>query len=243
MILRRVIQHVRNQEWTAIVIDLLIVVVGVYMGIQAQAWNAERVDRKIERQYLLSLHGEISGMIDSNNSRVAAHRDQLQALNSVAKMFAVTGVDLNLAMRHCIAITESHIYVGRIFVPPTIEELHSTGRLQLISNNALRSTIVSYSQTIDVYRQINTDIQSDRQILSRVHPSLITLDPQDDSVADCKFEAMGQSPTFLNHLADNIYRYEAYVNNIVIGQQELRVSLHSSLDRELGISHSDDVSE
>ena len=28
MILRRIIQHVRKQEWTAIVIDLLIVVVG-----------------------------------------------------------------------------------------------------------------------------------------------------------------------------------------------------------------------
>lgn len=243
MILRRVIQHVRNQEWTAIVIDLLIVVVGVYMGIQAQAWNTERADRETERQYLLSLHGEISGMIESNNSRVAAHRDHLQALNSVAKMFAVTGVDLNLAMRHCIAITESHIYVGRILAPPTIEELHSTGRLQLISNNALRSTIVSYSQTLEGYRQLNTDIQSDRQILARAHPSLITLDPQDDDVADCKYEAMGQSPTFLNDLADNIYRKEAYVNDIVIGQQELRVSLHSSLDRELGISHSGDVSE
>jgi len=33
MILRRVIQHVRKQEWTAIGIDLVIVVVGVYKGI------------------------------------------------------------------------------------------------------------------------------------------------------------------------------------------------------------------
>jgi hypothetical protein len=243
MILRRVIQHVRNQEWTAIAIDLVIVVVGVYMGIQAQAWNVERENRQIERQYLLSLHDEISEMIESNNSRVAAHRDGLQALNSVAKMFAGTGVELDLAMRHCIAITNSHIYVARIFVPPTIEELKSTGRLQLISNNALRSTFVSYSQTLEGYRQLNTDIQSDRQILARAHPSLITLDPQDDDIADCKYEAMGQSPTFLNDLADNIYRYEAYVDDVVIGQQELRVSLHTSLDRELGISHSDDVSE
>jgi hypothetical protein len=34
MILRRVIQHVRNQEWTAIGIDFLIVVFGVFMGIK-----------------------------------------------------------------------------------------------------------------------------------------------------------------------------------------------------------------
>jgi len=34
MLLRRVIQHFRKQEWTAIGIDFLIVVVGVFMGIQ-----------------------------------------------------------------------------------------------------------------------------------------------------------------------------------------------------------------
>jgi len=34
MLLRRVIQHFRQQEWTAIGIDFLIVVVGVFMGIQ-----------------------------------------------------------------------------------------------------------------------------------------------------------------------------------------------------------------
>jgi hypothetical protein len=34
MILRRVIKHFRNQEWTAIAIDFVIVVFGVFVGIQ-----------------------------------------------------------------------------------------------------------------------------------------------------------------------------------------------------------------
>ena len=42
MILRRVIQHVRKQEWSAIVIDFFIVVVGVYMGIELGNWNEDR---------------------------------------------------------------------------------------------------------------------------------------------------------------------------------------------------------
>ena len=33
MILRRVIEHVRKQEWTSIWIELVIVVVGVFIGI------------------------------------------------------------------------------------------------------------------------------------------------------------------------------------------------------------------
>jgi hypothetical protein len=42
MLLRRVIQHVRKQEWTAIWIDLVIVVVGVFIGIQVSNWNDDR---------------------------------------------------------------------------------------------------------------------------------------------------------------------------------------------------------
>jgi hypothetical protein len=42
MLLRRVIKHVRKQEWTAIAIDFVIVVVGVFIGIQAANWNEAR---------------------------------------------------------------------------------------------------------------------------------------------------------------------------------------------------------
>ncbi|WP_412061302.1 hypothetical protein [Rubrivirga sp. IMCC45206] len=45
MILRRVIQHVRDQNWTAVGIDFVIVVVGVFLGIQLGNWNAARADR------------------------------------------------------------------------------------------------------------------------------------------------------------------------------------------------------
>ena len=42
MILRRIIEHVNAQHWTAIVIDFVIVVVGVFIGIQVSNWNEDR---------------------------------------------------------------------------------------------------------------------------------------------------------------------------------------------------------
>ena len=241
MILRRIIQHVRKQEWTAIVIDLLIVVVGVYFGIQAQTWNAAREDREIERQYLQSLHDQISNMIEDNESRVETNRDELIDLREVGAALEAIGEITELEKRHCNAIVSSHIYVGRISVPPTIEELITTGRLQLIRNSAVRLAIISYSQTIEGYRQLNADIQSDRMVLSRQYSSMITLNLRDDDVAKCDFEAMRRSLAFRNDLADNSYRHAAYVRDVVIGQQDQRMNLHFVLDRELGISHSDDL--
>ncbi|MEO1041250.1 MAG: hypothetical protein AAFX52_03080 [Pseudomonadota bacterium] len=49
MLLRRIIEHVQTQNWTAVALDFLIVVIGVFMGIQVSNWNAARADREVER--------------------------------------------------------------------------------------------------------------------------------------------------------------------------------------------------
>ena len=59
MILRRLAEHVRQQNWTAIGIDLVIVVVGVFLGIQLGNWNAARAFDAQEASYLRQLRSEI----------------------------------------------------------------------------------------------------------------------------------------------------------------------------------------
>ncbi len=42
MLLRRVIEHVKAQNWTAVGLDFVIVVVGVLMAFQIAEWNENR---------------------------------------------------------------------------------------------------------------------------------------------------------------------------------------------------------
>jgi hypothetical protein len=42
MILRRVVDHLKLQHWTAIGIELVIVILGVFVGMQVSNWNDER---------------------------------------------------------------------------------------------------------------------------------------------------------------------------------------------------------
>ena len=65
MILRRVIAHFRKQEWAAIAIDFAIVVLGVFIGLQVQAFAVERDRQKSERDYLTRLHGEIEQLLET----------------------------------------------------------------------------------------------------------------------------------------------------------------------------------
>ena len=52
MILRRITEHVKTQNWFAVGVDFVIVVMGVFIGIQVSNWNASRADRSNEMLYL-----------------------------------------------------------------------------------------------------------------------------------------------------------------------------------------------
>lgn len=65
MILRRVIDHFRRQEWTAVFLDFVIVVVGVIVGLQVNNWSEARKDRVRERAYLMRVAAELDQSIVS----------------------------------------------------------------------------------------------------------------------------------------------------------------------------------
>ncbi len=69
MLLRRVIAHFRRQKWAAIGIDFVIVVIGVFIGIQVANWNEERGERQRELVLLRELRSELAGAIQKTDSR------------------------------------------------------------------------------------------------------------------------------------------------------------------------------
>ena len=60
MILRRITENLRRQNWTSVAIELGIVIVGVFIGIQAANWNQSRQERQETRQLLSQLEAELS---------------------------------------------------------------------------------------------------------------------------------------------------------------------------------------
>ena len=55
MLLRRITQHVKDQNWFAVFIDLVIVVVGVFIGIQVANWNEARNEEARQAEVLASI--------------------------------------------------------------------------------------------------------------------------------------------------------------------------------------------
>lgn len=62
MILRAVMKHVRDQNWVAVFLDFLIVVVGVFIGLQVTEWNEQRQAKAREHAWLMQLSEDLKAM-------------------------------------------------------------------------------------------------------------------------------------------------------------------------------------
>ena len=81
MLLRRVIEHVKTQNWTAVALDFVIVVVGVFIGIQVANWNEERAFEARERSLLVELKRELAASIETTDH----NRQAISQVRAAAK--------------------------------------------------------------------------------------------------------------------------------------------------------------
>ena len=74
MLLRRMMRHVNDQNWFAVGIDFVIVVVGVFIGIQVSNWNAAQAEKSRERLLLGELRAELLVSIEQLDIKSRAFR-------------------------------------------------------------------------------------------------------------------------------------------------------------------------
>ena len=93
MLLRRVIEHVRRQEWTAIGLDFVIVVIGVFVGIQAANWNQDRADARLGRAYGERLAHDLGNDLESLRAAVSYYGAVLESVQETDRLLADPGSD------------------------------------------------------------------------------------------------------------------------------------------------------
>jgi len=147
MLLRRVIAHVRRQEWTAIAIDFVIVVVGVFIGIQVANLNAERVDRARAQSYLERVRDDLGADTESYNDRMSFWAD-VSDYGRVGLTYAETGRAGDLSQWQVLLAYYQASQVAEFStVDATYRELTSAGELDLIADLELRRSLALYYAT------------------------------------------------------------------------------------------------
>ncbi|GJL92755.1 hypothetical protein [Hyphococcus sp.] len=143
MILRRVIAHFKKQEWTAIALDFLIVVVGVFIGIQVSNWNQFAGDRRAETEYLRQLQGDLHNIQAEVDAQIEFERFHANLANEVFDLIRNDASDTR-AQKINMGLNELIVRRTLRTQSPTFLDLQGSGKFELISDPALRAAIISY---------------------------------------------------------------------------------------------------
>lgn len=141
MILRRIIQNIRNQNWFTVTVEVFVVVVGIYLGLQAQQWSEERADRVEEQEYLLDMESDILASIEMAKEHQQKNEEILKSLEYILKI----DTGSNLAEEKDTfekAVLKGLFTVGIFYIQnSTYQEMASSGKLLLLQNKELRKAL------------------------------------------------------------------------------------------------------
>ena len=173
MILRRVIEHVKAQNWTAVALDFVIVVVGVFIGIQVSNWNDARADRAGERQLLKRLQDETRALLGVQKSEYAAQAPRAEAMTAIYPLLFDQAVTQSLSETQCRLIAISHWLPAPTDELPVLEEAISTGRFDLISNERIAANLRRFALVRERSRRQYDESVNELFRLSSRHPAAV----------------------------------------------------------------------
>jgi hypothetical protein len=217
---RRLVERAKRHDWFAVLVDFIIVVVGIFIGLQVNLWVELRQDRAVERRYLERLLADSDESVLVLQQAIAVNERRAATLASFA-----AGLENGNGIPGRAALSD---VMCRWFVQPAVEvrrgtyaELVSSGRLSLIKDEKLRSDLAlqeaahEEAQRLDILTPAILDATAP---LAKYRKWTIV--PTGERGTDCEFDLAGmRRDDRIPSVIAQLYRDER--TNRVFRQREL----------------------
>lgn len=246
MILRRISAHVKDQNWFAVGVDFVIVVIGVFIGIQVSNWNAAREDRSNETLYLGYLAEDLQsdiGKID-NVQRVSEWRmSALAAVITTAtgepmpSIRAMPEGDVPIETVRDYEPTPSRSVIMAMSLLVTFDSsdltystLVSTGGIRLVRNQELTRGMQEYDAAVRNLQRIESRLTIYRDELTRAlqQAGVAWVDPM---TVEAAAEVARDHPGLLAAMK-NFWSFNGYHLRTLRAVRGLAAELKATAERE-----------
>jgi hypothetical protein len=190
LIIRRIVESFRTRNFSVFAAELIIVVAGVFIGIQVSNWNDARLDRFRAHSYLERIRNDLDSDIVTYQDRLKFW-EEVSAYGVLGLTYANNGSlggltewDLLLAYFQASQMAEFHT------TRATYDELKSGGELGLIRDLELRNLLSRY------YTNANNSTLSERPVYREHVRGLIPIGIQNYIWEKC-YSSDGDSQSFL----------------------------------------------
>jgi len=157
MLLRRMTDNVRDQNWVAVFLDFVIVVVGVFIGFEVSKSNeATRKNQQVE-QLLVNLKTDLGQMqVDTDyvQSQFYLRTVELDKLLTALEQPDVHMIELE----KLVAVNAIMNLDGLPRAPVSFREMMAAGRFELLKDAGLRRDVHIFSESVAFAEVSNTQL-------------------------------------------------------------------------------------
>lgn len=163
MLLRRITKHFTDQNWFAVFLDFLIVVIGILIAFQITEWNEARAEKIRINEQLSSFREELVLSRDDLQNRKNYYNERLESINELRQRLSsheefiyadfnkltvssLRGRDLGISFR-------AH------------EEMVATGLISKVANVSLREILYQWDTMLESIKSFDKVVENSRTTL------------------------------------------------------------------------------
>lgn len=209
MILQKLASAIRRQDWFQITIEVLIVIVGIFLGLQVQAWYEGRAERQLELAYIERLLEDADNSILVQQNTLDDMAERIEKFQRLLNMLEDNLISDDNLDEFSTIYLETFGWRAIQYYQETMNELISSGTLSVISSNEFRTKLSRFRDSIRLVdnstRSFGLNIQSARQNLYKIvkldrNRKRITLSPSELHGNDIIYNLLNSNALYINSM-------------------------------------------
>lgn len=152
MIIQRIANGVKDQDWFVVGVEVMVVVIGIFIGLQVDDWSQERKNRELElyyfEQFVVELEDTIQALEQESNYalRVASHATKIQQMLDDKALNEETMPDFYEHAYRSFFSSNSRVF--KVY----LNQLTSERGAEIVQSREMRKLLGQYLETIEARR-------------------------------------------------------------------------------------------
>lgn len=159
MIINRFSRAIIEQNWFTVFLEIFVVVIGIFLGLQVDDWNENRKNRQQERVYLAKLSNDLSVMHADLLVAIEKTKERVERMKSALYALEACGDSPQAQADIKFTLERYQVSTGINFLDATYNEMVASGALARISIPELKRGI---TYTYSALGRMNSSILSFR---------------------------------------------------------------------------------
>ena len=168
VILKRLRQESAKQNWFGVAVDLVILIVGVFLGIQVNNWNQDRLNRAEGKDYRDQIYLDLE-----SNQRDLAFRMRYDGQLLAHAEAALAALDRPVEDRpgdFIISAYEASNHIPQPVRRDTYDEVQGAGKASFLGDKMLRNRIANYYAGMATMQRLFDNIPAYRDSIRSALP-------------------------------------------------------------------------